>query len=90
MAEALADALVRQGDLAKAAAVLEDASRLKAATVAPLSRPSETFWGVFWLRLRAKLAIVYRQMGRAADADRLDAEVAKLLAAADPDFHLLP
>ena len=58
-----------------------------------LSGPTETaesFWGVFWLRVRAKLANVYRQMGRTDDANRIDAEIAKLLAYADPDFKLLP
>lgn len=90
MAEALADALVRRGELARAVAVLEDASRRKAATAAPMNALSESFWGVFWLRLRAKLATIDRQLGQTSEADRIEAEVAKLLAAADPDFRLLP
>ena len=84
--EAEADALLRQGDLSRAATLLQEASG--SLTTATFTKA--TFSGLFWLCVRAKLGHVYRQMGRVADADRIDAEIAKLLAHADPDFKLLP
>jgi len=86
--ETLADALVARGDFAKAAAVLEEAARPGTRVFTAFG--GESFGGVFWLRLRAKLARVYRRIGRVADADLIDAEVSKLLAHADPDFKILP
>jgi hypothetical protein len=85
--ETLADALLARGDFTKSAAVLEQAARPRTRVFTALG--GESFGGVFWLRLRAKLARVYRQAGRIEDADRIDAEISKLLAYADPDFKLL-
>jgi serine/threonine-protein kinase len=82
--EAEADALVAHGDLQKAAAVLEDASEPRW----KIGLSGGSFPGVFWLRVRAKLARVYRQMGRLDDANRIDAELAKLLALSDRDFKV--
>jgi tetratricopeptide (TPR) repeat protein len=87
-AESLAEALERQGDLSGSAAVLEDATRVKTRVFSALG--GESFGGVFWLRLRSKLARVYRDMGRIAEADRVDSEVAKMLILADHDFKLFP
>jgi hypothetical protein len=86
-AEALAEALVQQNDLSRSAAVLEDATRVKTRVFSALG--GESFGGVFWLRLRARLAHVYRRMGRATDAARIETEVSHMLAYADPDFSLL-
>lgn len=87
-AAAVADWWATQGDLEKSAALLEEATRPKTRVFTGPTR-GESFIGVFWLRARAKLARVYRQMGRANEADRVDAEVARLLSTADPDFILL-
>jgi hypothetical protein len=87
--EALADAFAAKGEFGKSAEVLEEATRMKARALSN-SAGGETFGGVFWLRLRAKLAQVYRRMGRVDEADRVDTEVSKMLAFADSDFKLIP
>jgi len=84
--EAEANALLLVGDLGRTASVLEEATEPRSKTF--LS--GTLFPGLFWLRDRALLARVYRQMGRLDDAGRIDAEIAKLLAYADPDFRILP
>jgi len=48
-------------------------------------------WSVSaWLKCRMRLAELYREAGRDADADRLCAEIRALLAAADADHPLWP
>jgi tetratricopeptide (TPR) repeat protein len=84
--EAEASVLLQAGDLSRAASVLEEATEPRSKTYLT----GELFPGLFWLGDRALLARVYRQMGRIDDAGRIDAEIAKLLAYADPDFCLLP
>jgi tetratricopeptide (TPR) repeat protein len=82
--ETLAVALDRQGDLSSAIQVLEDGSRWKRhATFAFLSH------GAFWTRYQALLARLYRRAGRAAEAQRVEAELSKLLAVADADHPIL-
>jgi hypothetical protein len=39
-----------------------------------------------WMRARERLAAVYRQTGHMTEADAVDAELSKLLSAADPDY----
>ena len=43
----------------------------------------------FWMRDEMDLARLYRRLGRVQDAERIEAELRKLLAYADPDFPLL-
>jgi hypothetical protein len=43
-----------------------------------------------WLKLRMRLAELYRETGRHADADRVCAELRALLAVADADHPLWP
>ena len=41
-----------------------------------------------WLTIRIQLMRAYGELGRHADADRIEAEVRRLLARADPDYWL--
>jgi tetratricopeptide (TPR) repeat protein len=83
-AEAYAEALERQGRLEKAIEVLEDATRDKVRLYQAMRSSIPN-----WLRVRARLAADYRASGRPADADKVEAELLRLLALADPDFVLL-
>ena len=80
--ESLAAALKEKGDLAQAVQVLERASE---------KRPSAAFQlaGAFWLRNQFQLARLYREVGRAEDARKLERELLNLLALADPDHPIL-
>jgi tetratricopeptide (TPR) repeat protein len=80
--ESLATVLETTGDLPRAIQVLE--------------RRPEGFYavsrgttGAYWLRNRLQLAKLYRRVGRAADAQTVEAELSKLLAVADPDHPIL-
>jgi hypothetical protein len=79
--ESLAAALARRGDAPRAIQVLE--------------RNPEKFYamrggtGAYWLRNRLQLAKLYRSVGRAEDAQIVEAELSKLLALADPDHPIL-
>jgi hypothetical protein len=81
-----ADALIDRGDVARAAAVLEEAS----VPVSRVNLRNVAFAGVFWLQVRAALVRVYRVLGRDGEAARIESDIAKWLQYADRDFRLLP
>jgi len=83
-AETYAEALERQGRLDEAIVVLEDATREKVRLYQAMRSSIPN-----WLRVRARLAADYRGSGRPADAQKVEAELLRLLALADPDFVLL-
>jgi tetratricopeptide (TPR) repeat protein len=75
IARQLADAHVGQGRPDTAIRLLEEATRQRV----------DLAHGWEWLRARDRLAELYRQTGRLADADAVDRELATLLAVADDD-----
>ena len=80
-AEALARAWEREGNLPKAIGALEMASA---------ERPRITIVrGFAWMRVQRHLAQLYRKVGRQQGAQRIEAELGRLLAGADPDFPML-
>ena len=82
--EILANAWRRQGDLGKAAQLLEEASEKKSFFFA------QTLLNVpLWMELRLQLAQVYREMGRDEDAREIEEDLRKHLAYADADHPLL-
>lgn len=80
--EHLARVLRRQGDLAAAAKILEEATRDRRRLYAP-DNPLQG--GYQWVRLRTQLAALYAEGGRTNDAARLRTELRNMLARADPD-----
>lgn len=80
----LADALERQGELQKAVQVLEKASQQK--TIAYENAGST---GAYWLRVQWRLAQLYRKLGRPEEAEKVEAELSKILAYADPEHPIL-
>jgi hypothetical protein len=82
--ETLASALAHQGDLDGAIRVLELGPRQK--------RQAAFHWannGAFWMRNQLLLARLHRKAGRTADAQRIEADLLKLLAVADADHPIL-
>lgn len=83
-APALAQAYLKEGRTASALEVLEDAAS---------NRVSLYGWLVdgvpFWMQDEMALAQLYRRLGRVQDAERIESELRKLLAYADPDYPLL-
>jgi hypothetical protein len=80
-AEALAVAWEEMGNLPKAIEALELSSREKPR--------GEMSMGFAWMRNQGRLAKLYRKAGRVEDAERVEAELRKLLADADADYPLL-
>jgi len=80
-AEDLAEARLQQEGLAGAIETLEEASRTRA----------QIFYrnGMFWLRVQFRLAQLYRQAGLESAAGRMEEELRRLLACADPDLRIL-
>jgi tetratricopeptide (TPR) repeat protein len=79
--EALARAWEREGNLPEAIGALEKASA---------ERPRVGIVrGFAWMRIQWRLAHLYRKVGRQQDAQRIEAELGKLLAGADPDYPML-
>lgn len=78
--ESLAVAYQQQGDLFGAVRALEDGSH--EIEYGSFGRP-------FWLRMKARLAQLYRKVNRLDDAQRIEAELLRLLAYADPDHPIL-
>ena len=74
-ARKLADALVQQGRTDEAAAALAAIPR-EPTTAGAAS-------GYEWLKVRDRLAVVYRDAGRVTDAEGVEAELLSLLAVAD-------
>jgi tetratricopeptide (TPR) repeat protein len=82
--DGLALAFERHGEPQEALRVLEDASparRLEFAWESP--------FGMFWLRIQAHLAQLYRHTGRTEEARKIEGQLRKILAYADPDHPIL-
>jgi tetratricopeptide (TPR) repeat protein len=84
--EALARAWELQGDSRRALQTLEAVSRRKAWTY---STDNGLLTGYFWMTVEWQQAQLYRKLGRLSDAQRIEAELLKHLAHADPDHPLL-
>ena len=82
--EILAETWRQQGELSKAARVLESASKERSTLLADFVLP-----GPLWLRIRARLAPLYREMGRHGDARIIEEDLRKRLALADADHPIL-
>lgn len=82
--ESLADAFERHGDLQKSVQTLENASREKT-----IVYEGEGSIGYHWLRVRWRLAQLYRKVGRSDEAQKIEDDLKKMLAYADPDHPLL-
>jgi tetratricopeptide (TPR) repeat protein len=82
VARKLAQALVEQGELDRAIAILEAQSTRRNETLSGASS------GYEWLRVRAQLAKAYRLAGRVAEAETVEAELETLLALADQDHPI--
>lgn len=80
--ESLAKAWKRKGNPTRAVQVLERASGKRSS--AAFERA-----GFLWLRNQILLARLYREVGRAAEAQAVEAELRKLLALADPHNPML-
>ena len=78
----LAEAWSQEGELQKAAQVLEEASKKKC-LVLTVMLP------IMWLRIRAALAKLYRETGRDKDAREIEEDLRRHLAYADPDHPIL-
>ncbi|MEE8201861.1 MAG: tetratricopeptide repeat protein [Candidatus Acidoferrales bacterium] len=81
-AESLAGIWERQGHLPRAIQVLEATSQEK-------KRSIFGGGGYTWMRVQMRLAQLYRKVGREEEAQKIEAELLKLLAYADPDHPLL-
>jgi hypothetical protein len=82
-AESLAGALERLNRNEDAVKVLEAAAQ---------AEPRYTYTGpsgAFWLRVLGRLSRTYRDHGRSADADAVEARLRNLLILADPDHPLV-
>ena len=79
--ESLAMAWLEQGDAAKATQVLDEASQLR-------GRRWPLHNGIFWPAVEWRRAQLYRQLGRHAEAEEIEANLRKLLTYADPDHRI--
>lgn len=84
-AESLARAYEKRGNLSAAVAVLESA----AANRIRVDGDDGMSGAVLWMRDELELARLYGRLGRAQDAEKIEKELRKLLAYADPDDPLL-
>ena len=83
---------LERGDWRGSHAVYEDddiAIELSVTPPLPEDQPAKVLVAVPPLNASDRLAIVYRSMGRAKEADAIDAELLKLLAVADADHPVL-
>jgi tetratricopeptide (TPR) repeat protein len=81
--ETVSRAWEQEGDQARSIDTLEAAAHHGVASV---------FWGpapLFWMKNELRRADLYRETGREADAQRVEAGLLKLLTEADPDFVIL-
>ena len=83
VSESLATIFLEQGDLEKAAAELEKASLAKTRAISAPHHFS------VWLRIRARLARLYRRMGKSDEAQEVEDELRQFLVYADPDHSIL-
>ncbi len=83
--EILAEAWRAQGDSTNAVAVLRAALEKESFLLLDQS----VLTGPLWSRLQAQLAQLYRDMGQHEDARKLEDELRRLLALADPDHPIL-
>ena len=83
--ESLARAWEQHGDVEEARRVLEDASAARRRIYLGHVFPK----GMYWLRIEAARARLARKLGRQEEAARIEAELLKLLAHADPDHVIL-
>ena len=84
-AEILAEAWREQGDSGKAVQVIKAALEKKSRLLLEQS----LLTGPLWLKLQAQLAQLYRELGRDADARKIEDELRKRLALADADHPIL-
>lgn len=84
--EALAQAYENRGDLEAALRVLQEAQAAKGRAFSCTTGP---MLGALWLRTELELADLYRKMGRASDAEKVEDELRKMLAYADADHPVL-
>lgn len=82
--ESLAAAYEQQNDLPASLRALEEGCREEEA-----GNVAGTVARVFWLRIKSRLAQLYRKLGRVEDAKRVEAELLRLLAYADTDHPIL-
>ena len=83
--ESLARAWEQHGDMEEARRVLEDASAARRRIYLGTASHKE----MYWLRIEAARARLARKLGRQEEAARIEAELLKLLAHADPDHVIL-
>jgi tetratricopeptide (TPR) repeat protein len=81
--ESLADLWEKQGDLEKALKVLEAASQEKTRAIFYSASP------LFWMRVQAQLAELYRKLDREQEAQEIETELRQLLKYADADHAIL-
>ena len=83
--ESLAKAWKEQGNSGKAVQVLNAALQKQSRLLLEQS----LLTGPLWLRLQAQLVQLYREMGQDEDAGKIEDELRKRLALADPDHPIL-
>ncbi len=79
----LAEAWSQEGELQKAAQVLEETSKQKHLVMLQAESP------ILWLRIRAALASLYRETGRNEEAREIEEDLRKHLAYADSDHPII-
>lgn len=79
--ETLADALVRNGDLAAAADRLQKVSAIK--------HRAAYDYAYWWMRCQLRLAEIHQQLGRHAEATMIARELATMLGEAEPGFPMV-
>ena len=82
--ETLGEALIRRGDLRAAEEVFRSLGDTRSTTY--MSAGSR---GYLWLRMRARLLWLERQLGHSDRVAQIEQELRQLLQVADPDFALL-
>jgi hypothetical protein len=80
--ESLAVAYERRGDFLSSLRVLEERARDDEKTIGSPAR-------ILWLRIKVRLTQLYRKLNRVEDAQRVEAELLRLLAYADADHPIL-
>lgn len=81
VADELISALERSGDSQKALQVMEETSALRGWASGSA--------GPFWLLNQSRLSAYYHRVGREREAGKIDDQLRKLLAVADPDYPIL-